>query len=73
MGQTKFLIALALSSLVGCYTNVGPVITDVRLDNGALRYTRCDLEVSGWWGWGGGDLDHCVNEVGKKVSPPESK
>jgi hypothetical protein len=71
MGKA-FVTLIAAVVLVGCYSNVGPVITDVRLENGTLRYTRCELEVASWFNTGGGgDFHDCVSEAGKKVSPPD--
>jgi hypothetical protein len=64
----KMLAVLSLSFLAACYKDVGPVITDVRLKDGALHYTRCDLVVSqSLLLPGSDDLEHCVNEDGKTV------
>jgi hypothetical protein len=70
MGKALALLIVSVA-LVGCYSNVGPVITDVRLENGSLHYTRCEMEVATWGFMGGGDYHDCVSESGKKVSGPD--
>jgi hypothetical protein len=64
------LTIVALVTLAGCYKNAGPVVTDVRLDRGTLRFTRCDLIVGTSLFTLGSDLEHCVDETGKDVPSP---
>jgi hypothetical protein len=67
-GSTLF----AVLALTGCYKNVGPVITSVRLDKtGALHFSRCNLVVGSAWLWiPDPTLENCVNESHDKVEAP---
>jgi hypothetical protein len=65
------IVGIAVALVVGCYKNAGPVITDVRLDHGVLRYVKCDLIVGhSSFTVGNDDLEHCVDESGKDVASP---
>jgi hypothetical protein len=60
--RSRALVLLALASSAACYKNAGPVVTDVRLDHGALRFTKCDLIVGrSFFNVGSDDLEHCVD------------
>ena len=62
---------VTFTALAGCYTNAGPVITDVRIDHGTLRYVRCDLILGkSLFTIGNDDLEHCVDESGRTMSSP---
>ena len=62
---------LALGSVAACYKNAGPVVTEVHLDHGTLRYTKCDLIVGrSFFNIGSDDLEHCVDENGKDAPSP---
>ena len=63
--------AWAVAGLVGCYANVGPVLVDVRVDHGQLRYVKCDLIVGrSLFNIGSDDLEHCVDELGRAMASP---
>ena len=67
--MTKWIAwALVLVGSSGCYSNLGPVVTDVHMNGDKLRYTRCDLIVpSGFSSWATSSLENCMNEAGKPV------